>query len=228
MKIYEDYSNKISNISKSKSIIFSDLVSISGLNPETDFIEARLQSVDFEGSNLENFDFREADLRGAKWGGLISAPANISHALRGGGEDNVNGSDFTSLESICISTYNWDEKFLSFKTIVDNWGENIDTAKVLIRIINEDKGTYIKICAFLYFFASYKGDEKTQRRCIEMARAGGSQYNMYRVKPLRKILNNYQEYIKEVGIRSRYPGDIDRETIGIIIRDFNENNVSRY
>lgn len=139
----------------------------------------------------------------------------------------MSGSDFTPLENICISKYNWDEKFLSFKTLVDNWGENLDTARVLVRIIKEDKGIYMKICSLLYFFASYKGDEKTQRRCIEMARAGGSQYNMYRVKPLIKILNDYKSYIVEIGFKSRYPGDINKETVKNIISEAYENNVLR-
>lgn len=66
MKINKECGIIINDISESKSAVFSELVRIAGLNPEADFIEARLQWVDFEGSDLSNFDLREADLRGAK------------------------------------------------------------------------------------------------------------------------------------------------------------------
>lgn len=44
---------------------FVELVKISGLNPSKDFVGANLRGVDFGGSDLSEFRFRNADLRGA-------------------------------------------------------------------------------------------------------------------------------------------------------------------
>lgn len=216
MKINNNYETGFSIVASAESDVFSHLVEISGLNPETDFQEARLQLIDLNGSSLKGYNFDLADLRGASWLGVLTNPSSTKHCLRGDGKDNVKGADFPHLAEICLSKYNWDERFLSFKLLIDNWGENIETADVLISILKEDKGTYLRLCCFLYFCASYNNDTKMKSRCVEMAKAGRSQANMFRLKTLRKGVSDYLKYFESVSFAERYPGDIDKDVFQMI------------
>ncbi|WP_375173878.1 pentapeptide repeat-containing protein [Pseudooceanicola sp.] len=210
MKTNDNFTGVASKVASSDSDIFSDLVEISGLNPATDFRGARLNGVDLGESHLESFNFDLADLRGANWRGLLTEPSSTTHCLRGNGEDNVSGADFPQLSAVCVSRENWGERFLAFKLIIDNWGENTETADLLVNILKTDKGTYLRLCTFIYFCASYARDEKMMNRCIEMAKAGRSQTNMFRLKTLRKAVRDYSKYFESVNFEKRYPGDIDR------------------
>ncbi|MEO9496101.1 MAG: pentapeptide repeat-containing protein [Vibrio splendidus] len=216
LRTHDDYSAAFLEVSNAESDVFSYLVEVSGLNPKTDFQEARLQSIDLQGSNLEDFNFSLADLRGAKWHGVLTEPYSVFRSLRGDGEDNVSGGDFPNLAAICVSKANWGERFLAFKLLVDNWGENIETSEVLIRILEKDKGTYLRLCAFVYFCASYNKDAKMKSYCVEMAKAGRSQVNIFRLKTLRKAVRDYSKFFERGNFARRYPGDIDKEVFQMV------------
>lgn len=212
MKTNDRYSHAFSVVAENESNVFSDLVKVSGLDPTIDFQEARLGPIDLEGSDLSKFNFDRADLRGAKWEGVLAEPQSANYSLRGSGKDNVSGADFSQVSEICTSQENWGERFLAFKILIDNWGENIETSNVLMRILKEDGGIYLRLCTFVYFCASYNKDAKMKSLCVEMAKAGRSQVNIYRTKKLRKAVRDYSKYFEGVVFKRRYPGDIDNET----------------
>ena len=187
-----------------------------------------LRGADFRDADLAQFNFDRADLRNVQWRGRRSDPLSYNHALMGNGTDEVSGVDFVSLRNICQSTANWDEQFYAFKTLVDNWGESKDTSEILIDVLSRKKGTYLPLCAFLYFFSSYSRDEKMMDLCEKMARYGRSQVNLFRLRTLRKGTRDYLAYIRSLKFEPRFPGDIDPETVSKITAALGDGVTDEY
>jgi len=206
-------------VSESESDVFSDLVHLSGLRPNHDFRHSRLSGVDFAGSDLSEFNFDYADLRGARWENRFSDPSTLRYSLRGKGTDEVRGTDFDDLSAKVLAQSLWAERFFAFQVLVDNWGENLDTAKVLLDLLHTDNGTYLPLCSFVYFSASYLNDSDTKAWCVDMANAGGSQINLFRLKKLRRYVSEYRRYFGSVDIRPRYPEDLTSNEVKLIVRD---------
>lgn len=110
-----------------ESDIFSALVEISGLNPQSDFQSARLSGVDFGGSGLSEFNFDYADLRNVYWDNRLSDPASLRYSMRGMGNDEVRGTDFDDLASKLLSKGLWAERFLPLSCL---WITGVRTLKL--------------------------------------------------------------------------------------------------
>jgi hypothetical protein len=61
---------------------FEELVTISGLDPATDFRHANLSDIDFSGSNLDGFDFTGSIFVGANFVNARIAGANFSRSVQ--------------------------------------------------------------------------------------------------------------------------------------------------
>ena len=218
MKTSESYTVEFSSVMESESDVFSDLVALSGLNPQSDFQHSRLAGVDFGGSDLSKFNFDYADLRGVKWEERLSDPLSLSYSLRGSGTDEVRGSDFADLRTKLLSKSNWAERFFAFLILVDNWGENPDTAGVLSELLENDNGTYLPLCCFVYFTASYLNDAESKSLCVDMANAGRSQINIYRLGKLRRSAFINMEYFDSAVFRQRYPNDLSQTEFKVLIK----------
>lgn len=83
----------------------------------------------------------------------------------------------------------------------------------MIDILSRKKGTYLRLCAFLYFFSSYSGDEKMKSMCQNMASYGRSQVNLFRLRTLRQGVRDYLTYSESLKFEPRFPGDIDRSIV---------------
>ncbi|MEQ8254807.1 MAG: pentapeptide repeat-containing protein [Roseovarius confluentis] len=208
MRIEVDVSDQIAAVEASETNVFSELVELSGLDPSVDFRSSKLNEVDFSGSDLAGFDFSYADLRGANWQGVVADPKDVRFSLRGKGTSQVRGVDFEAIAKSAMHRRLWSERFFAFRLLVDNWGENTDTFEVLRDILGAEEGVYMRQCSFLYFMASYSGDDRIQKLCTQMANAGRSQTNMFRLRDVRKALENYESYFGRVETRKRYPGDV--------------------
>jgi hypothetical protein len=216
LQITDDHHDEFTAVATAETDNFSVLVSLSGLRPSADFQNANLSGADFADAELSHFNFDRADLRKVQWRGRRSDPLSCNHALMGNGADEVSGDDFVALRAVCHSKVNWDEQFYAFKTLVDNWGESKEISIVLIDILSRKKGTYLRLCAFLYFFSSYSRDEKMKSLCEKMAFYGRSQINLFRLRTLRKGVRDYLTYSKSLKFEPRFPGDIDRPTVSKI------------
>ncbi|WP_170508679.1 pentapeptide repeat-containing protein [Ruegeria arenilitoris] len=204
----------ITLVTESESDVFSELVKLSGLLPGSDFQGARLTEVDFAGSDLSEFNFDHADLRRAKWERRKSDPKSLRFALRGAGMHEVAGSDFEALAGQVQSKKSrWAERFFAYQILVDNWGENSDTADVLLHLFKGDNGTYLPLCCFVYFWASYFNDHDSKSFCIGMANAGGSQLNMFKLNRLRTAYVDWKRYLQKITLKERYPGDLSLEKV---------------
>jgi len=197
-----------STVLGAKSDVFTDLVELSGLRPAIDFQHSRLSGVDFAGSDLSGFKFDYADLRGVKWENRSSDPVSLRYSLRGNGADEVRGSDFASLYAKVMSKTLWAERFFAFKLLVDNWGENSDTAEVLQELLEKTRETYLPLCSFIYFSASYLDDNEAMIWCVSMANAGSSQVSIFRLRKLRQLAKQNAKYFEGIKLRSRYPNDL--------------------
>lgn len=216
MKISNESGDVIERVRMADTDIFSDLVKLAQLNPEEDFRHARLEGVDFGGSNLSSFDLKYADLRRAKWEGILAIPARFKYSLRGDGHSPVRGSDFEAIEAAALGSKTWGERFFSFKLLIDNWGENTTTLDLLVNIIERDKSTYMRNCAFTYFAAKYAGDEKMTSYCVQMARQGNTPTNMFRAAKVKRAVDDYFQYYRSIEKPGRFPGDISPQRILIL------------
>ena len=215
MKTNDQYSHKFSSVAGAETDVFSALVKLSGLRPESDFQHSRLAGVDFSESDLSEFNLDYADLRGAKWEQRLSDPHSLRFSLRGSGEDEVSGSEFKDLRALVLSKkrLRWAERFFAFRLLVDNWGENEDTLEVLNQLLRQGDGTYLRLCCSVYFSASYQRDTKSKTLCINMANSGRSQVNIFRLKKLRHAASIGQRYFRSIDLRERYPGDLSQSSI---------------
>lgn len=222
MRTNDAHSTAFSSVIEAESDVFSDLVELSGLRPQTDFQHSRLAGVDFAGSDLSSFNFDYADLRGAKWENRISDPLSLRYSMRGKGTDEVRGDDFTDLSAKALSKSLWAERFFAFRLLVDNWGENPDTAAALSRLLATNSGTYLPLCSMLYFTASYLNDDEAKAFCNAMADAGRSQVNIFRLRKLRQKIKSNLKFFESVTLRQRYPNDLSGEEIKLIKRGLSE------
>lgn len=219
---YDIPPERVESIEGADTDVFSELVELAGLEPELDFRSSNLAGVDFQGSALARFDFSFADLRNASWMGRLSDPKSVMFSLRGESNGPVVGADFEVIEETALTSKLWSERFFAFKMLVDNWGENEDTYDVLKRIIKLTDGTYIRVCSFAYFAASYNQDEALMADCINMAHASNSRTNMYKLNKMRRVLPEYVEYFSGIKRESRYPGDINPSMIANIGKGVSE------
>ncbi|WP_282128444.1 pentapeptide repeat-containing protein [Roseobacter litoralis] len=213
MKTNESQVTAFSTVLGAKSDVFTDLVELSGLRPAIDFQHSRLSGVDFAESDLSGFKFDYADLRGVKWENRSSDPVSLRYSLRGNGADEVRGSDFAALYAKVMSKTSWAERFFAFKILVDNWGENSDTAEVLQELLAKTRETYLPLCSFIYFSASYLDDNEAKTWCVSMANAGSSQANIFRLRKLRQLAKQNAKYFESVELRPRYPNDLTESEI---------------
>lgn len=213
MEVKDNLLSNVSAVETSDSDIFSELVRVSGLNPETDFQHCRLDGVNFVGSNLSEFNFDYSDLRRTIWGKDTLAPFSMRYSLIGKGADNVVGSDFFDFQTIVLSKSLWAERFFAFQLLVDNWGQTIDTLGVLLQILRLTKETYLPLCSYVYFTASYLNDEKSKKLCVDMANSGRSQTNIYRIRKLNRSADTNMKYFNTFYIKARYPGDLSQENM---------------
>tara|TARA_R100000306_G_C4363075_1_gene136278 strand:- start:266 stop:940 length:675 start_codon:yes stop_codon:yes gene_type:complete len=219
LKTNDEQSTDFSSVMEAESDVFSDLVELSGLRPQSDFQHSRLTDVDFAGSNLSEFNFDYADLRGAKWDNRASDPLSLRYSMRGKGTDEVRGDDFSDLSATVLSNSLWAERFFAFRLLVDNWGENSDTADVLSKLLASSSGTYLPLCAVLYFSASYVNNGEAMALCNSMANAGRSQVNIYRLRKLRQAVKENLNYLQRLNLRPRYPNDIPEKEINSFRRE---------
>lgn len=202
------------SVAEAETDVFSTLVQLSGLSPETDFQHSRLSDVDFSESELSGFNFDFADLRRVKWDRRLSDPYSLRFSLRGSGADEVAGSDFKELSAqVHSKKLRWAERFFAFRILVDNWGENPDTAEVLERLFAGDHGTYLPLCCFVYFTASYEGEDAPKNFCVGMANAGGSRLNVFKLKKLRQAYIDSKSYLQRVDLKERHPADLSQDDI---------------
>lgn len=213
MKISSEGGDLFERVRMAETDIFSDLVKLARLNPKEDFRHARLDGVDLGGSDLSSFDLQYADLRRVKWGGILANPARFTYSLRGDGQSPVRGSDFEAIGATTLGAKTWGERFFSFKLLVDNWGENTTTFDLLVKIIERDKSTYMRNCAFTYFAAKYAGDEKMTSYCTQMARHGNTPTNMFRATKVKRAVDDYFQYYHSIEKPDRFPGDISPKRI---------------
>lgn len=213
MKTNEPSTSAFSLVLEAETDVFSDLVELSGLRPQSDFQGSRLAGVDFENSDLENFNFDYADLRGALWRNRTSDPDSLRYSLRGHGTDEVRGGDFKDISEKFLSNSLWAERFYAFRILVDNWGENSDTAEVLSRLLQTEAGTYLPLCSYVYFTASYLNDSEAKTLCVDMANAGSSQINIFRLKKLRRLAISNAKHLDSTELNSRYPGDLKKSDL---------------
>lgn len=216
MKTNDAQSTAFSRVIEAESDVFSELVELSGLRPQSDFQHSRLAGVNFAGSNLSQFNFDYADLRGAKWDNRASDPQSLRYSMRGKGTDEVRGDDFNDLSAKVLSRSLWAERFFAFRLLVDNWGENPDTAGVLSKLLATNSGTYLPLCSLVYFTASYLNDDESKAFCNDMANAGRSQLNIFRLKKLRQTVGNNLTYFESVTFKKRYPNDLSENEINSI------------
>ena len=219
MKTNDVQSTAFSSVIEAESDVFSDLVELSGLRPQSDFQHSRLTGVDFAGSNLSQFNFDYADLRGAKWDNRASDPLSLRYSMRGKGTDEVRGDDFNDLSATVLSKSLWAERFFAFRLLVDNWGENSDTADVLSKLLASSSDTYLPLCSVLYFSASYINDGEAMALCNDMANAGRSQVNIYRLRKLRQAVRENLDYLQRLSLRQRYPNDLSENEINSFRRE---------
>lgn len=222
MKTNDAHSTAFSSVIEAESDVFSDLVELSGLRPQSDFQHSRLAGVDFARSNLSSFNFDYADLRGAEWENRASDPLSLRYSMRGKGTDEVRGDDFTDLSAKVLSKSLWAERFFAFRLLVDNWGENPDTADVLSKLLATNSGTYLPLCSLVYFTASYLDDDKAKAFCNDMANAGRSQVNIFRLRKLRQTVKSNLKFFESVTMRQRYPNDLSEKEIKSIRRGLSE------
>lgn len=219
MKTNELQSSAFSAVLEAKSDVFSDLVKLSGLRPQSDFQHSSLSGVNFAGSDLSQFNFDYADLRGANWESRSSDPHSLRYSLRGSGVDEVSGSDFEDLLGKVFSKSSWAERFFAFRVLVDNWGENPDTAEVLSRLLSINNGTYLSLCSFVYFTASYLNDNEAKVLCVNMAEYGRSQVNLFRLRKLRRFANQNSKFLESVEKKQRYPDDLTQKELIPLLRN---------
>lgn len=219
MKTNDVQSTAFSSVIEAESDVFSGLVEMSGLRPQRDFQHSRLTGVDFAGSDLSQFNFDYADLRGAKWDNRASDPLSLRYSMRGKGTDEVRGDDFNDLSATVLSKSLWAERFFAFRLLVDNWGENSDTADVLSKLLASSSDTYLPLCSVLYFFASYINDGEAMALCNDMANAGRSQVNIYRLKKLRQAVRENLNYLERLNLTQRYPNDLSDKEINSFKRE---------
>jgi hypothetical protein len=213
MKTNASQTSAFSHVLESESDVFSDLVELSGLRPQSDFQHSRLSGVDFAGSNLSLFDFDYADLRGANWANRSSDPHSLRYSLRGDGTDEVCGADFKDLSAKVLSKSLWAERFYAFRILVDNWGENPDTAETLSHLLSMNSGTYLPLCSFVYFTASYLNDSEAKTLCVNMANSGRSQVNIFRLRKLRQSAKQNARFLDSVQMKQRYPNDLTKKEL---------------
>lgn len=213
MKTNDSQTLQFASVLESESDVFSDLVELSGLRPQSDFQHSRLSGVDFAGSNLSIFNFDYADLRGANWSNLSSEPQSLRYSLRGNGTDEVCGSDFKDLSAKVLSKSSWAERFYAFRLLVDNWGENPDTAEILSQLSYSNSGTYLPLCSFVYFTASYLNDNEAKSWCVNMANAGRSQVNIFRLRKLRQSAKQNARLLDSIEMKRRYPNDLTKKEL---------------
>lgn len=222
MKTNDSQAAAFSLVLESESDVFSDLVELSGLRPQSDFQHSRLSGVNFAGSNLSPFNFDYADLRGAEWKNRSSDPHSLRYSLRGNGADEVRGTDFMDLSAKVLSNSLWAERFYAFRVLVDNWGENPDTAEVLSQLLDMSSGTYLPLCSFVYFTASYLNDGEAKNLCVNMADAGRSQVNIFRLRKLRQAARKNAGFFDSVEIKQRYPNDLTKKELESLRRGLSD------
>lgn len=76
----DDIDEAIARVLVATTANFEELVTISGLNPATDFRYANLGDIDFSGSNLAGFDFTGAIFAGANFANAKIAGATFSRS----------------------------------------------------------------------------------------------------------------------------------------------------
>lgn len=194
MKIDEYTENLIGKIAESQEVIFSDIVEVAGLDPQRDFIDANLIGVDFSNSDLSNYNFERADLRRANWKNLTAEPANFQFSMRGKASDPIHATDFEAISKRVISERTWKERFLAFAILVDNFGVNYLTFDLLEEVISKEKTTYMPLCSALYLSASAVSNHELTKYCREMASQENAYSNMFRVRKIRRLSKEFQNY----------------------------------
>lgn len=203
----DEVQNSISRVRKTDTDTFSELVRIGGLNPKEDFKYANLQDVDFTGSNLSEFNFNFADLRGATWEAEEpQIPESFRYALRGRKRDPIRSIDYSAIAERALTANTWRERFLSFALAVDNFGEVDLTLDILQKTLHLDNSKYMKFTSALYFIASYLRHSEALDYCRTMALASNSYTNMYRFKKLSRLLNELRGYLDSTNPKLTYPG----------------------
>lgn len=215
IRLSQKIQEEIIRVREADSDTFSDLVKVAGLDPASDFTHANLQGVDFTGSDLAVFNFEFADLRGAIWDSVTSAELpHYMYALRGRRRDPISATDFDAISERSLKSQTWGERFFAFALTVDNFGEVDLTFALLTKIMDGDNSVYMKHCTPLYFLASHLDNSKAMNYCIEMASLGNSYGNMYRLRKLKRLLNEHISYaISTDKIMECYPGRIPIDKI---------------
>jgi hypothetical protein len=195
------------------SDVFSELVASTDLSPERDFREADLSDVDFSGSDLKGFDFRRADLRRAKWEGVRQSPQEYRFSMRGRAFDCIRATDFEPLVEVTKRAKRWSERFSAFAIIIDNFGANYTTLDLTEEIIREDKGDYMKACAFVYLAAYFLRSDEAMHYCREMAKYPNARVNMFKITKLRRFAAEFQRFLLRIEREEKCPGGINSRQI---------------
>lgn len=205
--------NLIDRILTSSTEVFSQLVSLSGLIPERDFIDADLRGVDFSGSSLSSFNFEYADLRGAIWNGAEGEPSNYRFSLRGRSTDALRARDFERWAERAKVSRTWSERFFAYKCIVDNFGENYLTLDLLREIERQDTSVYMRSASTLYLAASLYRSDEIKSYCSELAAGSNSKVNMFRMTKIRRYAREMSKVVDSFAIDSRPPGGFDPKVL---------------
>lgn len=198
----------VERVYHSESWIFSDLVRTAGLDPRETFWGANLQDVDFTRSDLSDFDFSFADLRGAKWGGIAAFPKRFDRSLRGHRRVPIYSHDFEQISGCVKSGKTWSERFLFFALLVDGFGLVDETLSVLKTVVSTDDSEYMRACSYAYFCAVALKSNEAEIYCRGMAGYSNSYGNMYRIKRIRRYIKDFNSYLNSVQVDISYPGAV--------------------
>lgn len=208
-----EYSSAVRVLS-SETDVFSDLVALTDLRPERDFRISDLRDVDFSGSDLSSFDLTRADLRRVRWQTCLRWPSLHRFAMMGKGNSPITANDYERLVDLTTASKLWSERFLSFALIVDNFGESNLVFDVLKKIIMSDSSTYMKVCSYVYFAASFVDHPEGQDYCFALAYEGNAYSNMFRIKKARRISEELKNYVQSLDRdRIRFPGEVAAEDV---------------
>ncbi len=201
--------HSIDRILSTVTDVFSELVALTGLRPELDFVDADLRGVDFRGSHLAKFNFEYADLRGANWADSKGEPSHYRFALRGSSSDAISARDIDKWARAAKFSRTWSERFFAFKCIVDNFGENYLTLDLLREIGSRDKSTYMRSASALYLAASLYRIEEVKSYCKELAAGSNSRINMFRMTKIRRYAREISKVVASIPVDSKPPGYFD-------------------
>ena len=201
-----------------ESDVFSEIVSVAGLDPKRDFIDADLRRVDFKGSDLRDFNFFGADLRGAKWKNVSHEAFKPSSALLGLGDAPVTWYDFDRLIEAAGVSSRWSDRFMAMVLIVENFGTTPRIADTVYELIDADKSKYFVGCASLFFLGAYLENNEACAYCKEMALARDSYPAIFRFNKVRRYFVELQKYFRSVEeVADRHPYFARRDQVDEIL-----------